>query len=125
MGFSEDAIDSYQSKWSVYQTWCGKERVFPTFPKFVDFLNYLFKERELSVSAIKGYKSALATSLTLIGCWGKCLERYVYDSSSEHVGSTPKGQSPDLSLVLRAFMEEPFEPMDRTSLKYVTLKTVY
>jgi hypothetical protein len=73
--FSEDAIscltlargretiDSYQSKWYVYQTWCGKERVhpvFPTFPKLADFLNYLFKERELSVSAIKGYKSALA-----------------------------------------------------------------
>jgi hypothetical protein len=38
-------IDSYQSKWSVYQTWCGKEGVhpvFPTLPKLVDFLNYLF-----------------------------------------------------------------------------------
>jgi hypothetical protein len=43
--------------------------VFPTFPKLVDFLIYLFKERDLSVSAIKGYKSALATSLRLIGCW--------------------------------------------------------
>jgi hypothetical protein len=41
----------------------------------------------------------------------------MYDSSSEHVGSTPK--------VLRALMEEPFEPMDRASLKYVTLKTVF
>jgi hypothetical protein len=41
----------------------------------------------------------------------------VYDSSSEYVGSTP--------LVLRALMEEPFVPMDRASLKYVTLKTVF
>jgi hypothetical protein len=95
--------------------------VFPTFPKLVDFLNYLFKERELSVSAIKGYKSALSTSLRLIGCWGKCLGRHVYDSSSEHVGSTPKGPF----LGSQSSMKEPFEPMDRASLKYVTLKTVY
>jgi hypothetical protein len=70
-------IDSYQSKWSVYKTWCGKEGVHPVFitlPKLVDFLNHLFKERKLSVSAIKGYKSALATSLRLIGCWENVLD---------------------------------------------------
>jgi hypothetical protein len=62
----QGTIEAYQSKWSVYQTWCGKEGVhpvFPTLPKLVDFLNYLFTERKLSVSAIKGYKSAIATSL--------------------------------------------------------------
>jgi hypothetical protein len=66
-------IDSYQSKWYVFQTCCGKEGIHPVFPtlhKLVDFLNYLFTERKLSVSAIKGYKSALATSLRLLG---KCL----------------------------------------------------
>jgi hypothetical protein len=31
----------------------------------------------------------------------------------------------DLSLVLRALMEEPFEPMDRASLKNITLKMVF
>jgi hypothetical protein len=35
-----------------------------------------------------------------------------------------KVQTPD-TLVLRALMEEPFEPMDRTSLKNITLKTVF
>jgi hypothetical protein len=42
-------IDAYQSKWSVYQTWCGKEGVhpvFPTLPRLVDFLNYLFYRKE-------------------------------------------------------------------------------
>jgi hypothetical protein len=74
--FSEDAIScltlAHQSKWSVYQTWCRKEGVHPVFatlPKLVDFLNHLFIERKLSVSAIKGYKSTLATSLRKIGCW--------------------------------------------------------
>jgi hypothetical protein len=31
----------------------------------------------------------------------------------------------DLSLVLRALMEEPFELMDWASLKFITLKTVF
>jgi hypothetical protein len=35
-----------------------------------------------------------------------------------------KIQTP-LSLVLRTLMEEPFEPMDRASLKFITLKTVF
>jgi hypothetical protein len=112
--FSEDAIscltlaqrrgtiDSYQSKWSVYQTWCGKER-------------------ELSVSAIKGYKSALATSLRLIGCW----ENVWDDTCATALRSMSAARPRDLSFVLRALMKEPFEPMDRASLKYVTLKTVY
>jgi hypothetical protein len=51
--------------------------------------------------------------------------RHVHDCSKEYVNSMPKSQSPDLSLVLRALMEEPFEPMERASIKYVTLKTVF
>jgi hypothetical protein len=99
-------------------------QLFPTLPNLVDFLNYLFTERKLSVSAIKGYKSALAASLRLIGCWENVWE-HVYDSSTEYVSSTPKGQCWDLSLGLRALMEEPFEPMDRASLKNITLKMVF
>jgi integrase len=49
----------------------------------------------------------------------------VYDCSTEYVSSTPKGQRWDLSLVLRAIMEEPFEPIERASLKNITLKMVF
>jgi hypothetical protein len=96
-------IDAYQSKWSVYHTWCGKQGVhpvFPTLPKLVDFLNYLFTETKLSVSAItciKGYKSAIATSLRLIGCLlENVLARHVYDCSKEYVSSTLEGRGPFL-----------------------------
>jgi hypothetical protein len=66
--FSEDAvscltlaqrrgtIDSYQLKWSVYQTWCGKEGVhpvFPTLPKLVDFLNHLLKKGKFQYQPLK------------------------------------------------------------------------
>jgi hypothetical protein len=57
--FSEDAvncltlaqrrgtIDSYQSKCSVYQTWCGKEGVHPVFPTL---LKYLFSQLIIATS---------------------------------------------------------------------------
>jgi hypothetical protein len=160
--FSEDAIscltlaqrrgtiDAYQSKWSIYQTWCGKEGVhpvFPTLPKLVDFLNYLFTERKLSVSSklvdFLNYmnlfterklsrplrditKVSFSDFLKTDRLLGKFLGRHVYDTSTEYVSSTPKGQGPDtcrpriwdVSLVLRALM-------DRASLKNITLMTVF
>jgi hypothetical protein len=114
--FSEDAIscltlaqrrgtiDSYQSKWSC------------------------LPNSQLHFH-IKGYKSALATSLRLIGCWEN-----VWDDTcmtAQRCMSVArlrvKVQSPrwNLSLVLRALMEEPFEPMDRASFKNITLRTVF
>jgi hypothetical protein len=42
-----------------------------------------------------------------------------------NVTEVPSFQCWDLSLVLRALMEEPFEPMDRASLKNITLNTVF
>jgi hypothetical protein len=88
--------------------------------KLVDFLNYLFTERNLSVSAIKGYKSAIATSLRLIGCWENVLDETCVIALKSM--SRVKVQTPhwDLSLVLSALMKEPFEPVEKASLKYVT-----
>jgi hypothetical protein len=94
-------IDAYQSRWSVYQTWCGKvgiHPVFPTLPKLVDFLDYLLIERKLSVSAIEGYKSAIATSLRLFGCWEN-----VWDDmcmTAQRSMSVARPRVKDLSLVL-------------------------
>jgi hypothetical protein len=52
--------------------------------------------------------SAIATSLRLIGCWENVWDdTCMYDCSKEYVSSMPKGQIPDLSLVLGALMEEP------------------
>jgi hypothetical protein len=95
----------------------------------VDFLQYLFTERKISVSAIKGYKAAIATSLRLIGSWENVWDDTCTTALKSMSVARPrvKNQTPrwDLSLVLRALMEEPFEPLERASLKFLTLKTVF
>jgi hypothetical protein len=68
----ESTLAAYDSKWSVFGDWCGKHKfspVSPTLSQFFDFLN-LFSERKFSVQAVKGYRSAISTTLLLLGSWG-------------------------------------------------------
>jgi hypothetical protein len=105
----ESTIASYDSKWSVFRDWCGKDEFYPvspTLPQFLDFLNFLF--------SVKGYRSTISTTLLLTR--NMTLER----PRTHH--SSPKW---DLSVVLRALMGFPFEPMDKVNLKYLTFKTVF
>ena len=55
---------AYQAKWSVYRRWCSSKVHSvsrPSVPKVADFLPFLWKERKLSLSAVKGYRSMLSS----------------------------------------------------------------
>jgi hypothetical protein len=98
-------IDSYQSKWSVYQTWCGKATVHPVFPtlsKLVDFLNYLFTEMTLSVSAIKGYSYSYFLK-RLFGCWENVWDDTCMTALRSMSVARPRVKVQDLSLVLSSY----------------------
>ena len=54
----------YQSKWLVFRQWCrseGHSISRPSLPKIADFLFWLWRSRQLSVSSIMGYRSMLST----------------------------------------------------------------
>ena len=53
----------YQARWSVYRDWChsnGHSVSRPTLAKVADFLYWLRFSRGLSVSSLRGYRSALS-----------------------------------------------------------------
>ena len=53
----------YQHRWSVYRSWCrerGHSVSRPTLAKIADFLYWLRSTRGLSVSSLRGYRSALS-----------------------------------------------------------------
>ena len=63
---------SYQSRWRIFCGWCCGSGVAPinaTVPVVVDFLIHLRHDKGLSVSAVKGYCSALNSVLALKGIW--------------------------------------------------------
>ena len=70
----ESSSRLYQSRWRIFCGWCRGSGVAPvnaTVPVVVDFLIHLCHDKGLSVSAVKGYCSALNSVLALKGlfCW--------------------------------------------------------
>ena len=60
----------YQSRWKIFCGWCRGRSVAPvnaSVPVVVDFLIHLRQDKGLSVSAVKGYCSALNSVLALKG----------------------------------------------------------
>ena len=60
----------YQLRWQIFCGWCRERGVAPviaTVPVVVDFLIHLCQDKGMSVSAVKGYSSALHSVLALMG----------------------------------------------------------
>ena len=122
----------YEAKWRVFSQWCVRRKVDPLDPsprRLADFLVFLFDEKKLSVSTIKGYRSMIAHTLSF---------RDRSSSSSDPIISelirgfelkrpvshslTPKW---DLSCVLWSLTKDPYEPLGQASLLHLTWKTVF
>lgn len=59
----ESSHSIYAGRWRVFSDWCSEEQVNtlrPSASQLIDFLIYLFEDRKLSVSSIKGYRSAIS-----------------------------------------------------------------
>ena len=98
-------------------------------PQLADFFLYLFREKALAPATVDGYRSAIANTLARSG--------------STHIGPSPElsallrsfhTERPrtaslvpawDLSVVLYTLQGAPFEPLGSTSLRWLTLKTVF
>ena len=66
----ESSSHLYQSRWKIFCGWCRGRSVAPvnaSVPVVVDFLIHLRQDKGLSVSAVKGYCSALNS--VLARCW--------------------------------------------------------
>ena len=75
----ESSSRLYQSRWKIFCGWCRGRGVAPvnaTVPVVVDFLIHLRQDKGLSVSAVKGYCSALNSVLALKG-WDLAASREI------------------------------------------------
>ena len=142
-GFSEKAasrmarpnrnstLSLYQAKWSQFCSWCRQGHTDPlkaSIPLLADFFIYLREDKNLSCTAIKGYRSALSqvflsrgldiSSSPEISLLFKNFEQEL----SGKVIAPPKW---DLNLVLQSLLRPPYEPIATASLRNLTLKTVF
>ena len=122
----------YDAQWAGFSDWCLEREIDPLGPsvaQFADFLMYLFQVKKLSVSAIKGYRSAIAHT------WRSCkvpdisldevISKMVSAFSIERPRLRVLVPPWNLSVVLRYLSGPPFEPMATAPWKEVVLKTVF
>ena len=121
----------YQSKWLVYRQWWrseGHSISRPSLAKIADFLFWLRRSHQLSVSAVMGYRSMLSA---------------VFKSILPEISSSPiihdllrsfqveapvrevRPPSWDLPTVLNYLRSSPFEPLSSASLRDLTRKTLF
>ena len=121
----------YESRWSIFGKWCEENQVDVsnlTIPDVANFLNCLFKERNLKPSTIAGYRTAIADGLGVKGEQiSKSLElnRLLASFYRDKPVVNRSIPSWDLALVLHAPTKQPFEPLGKASLKLLTFKTVF
>ncbi len=142
-GFSQQASDViaghhrastsnlYQTKWQTFVNWCNGEEINPlkaTVPQVADFFLFLFNEKGLQMSTIKGYRSAIASILRLQGTdISNDDQMFMLIKSLDLRRPTTTSPVPkwDLALVLRNLTGPPYEPLHLASFKHLTYKTVF
>ena len=120
------------AKWQIFRDWTNQRKIDPiqATPQIVaDFLTFLFSVKKCQVSTIKGYRSTISNTLKY---------KTGYDFGSHPVFSeliksfaiqrpVDRSLAPkwDLAFVLLHMCKAPFEPLDKASLFYLSVKTVF
>ena len=122
---------NYQSKWSIYCSWCrshDRSVSCPSIAKISDFLLFLRRQRSLSCSNISGFRSMLSAvfRFSLSELSSSSIIRDLLRSFRLERPSVPLRAPPwDLSLVLRFLRSSSFEPLSVVSLRQLTKKTLF
>ena len=122
----------YEAKWAIFCDWCNGRDIDPvrvTVQQLTDFLVYLFEIKQLVPSTIKGYRSAIGRTISLLG--GPDFEQNEYISllvrsfSLERPKQNKLVPPWKLGLVLAALNSPPFEPAEQVDLRFLYYKCCF
>ena len=127
----ESSSRIYQSRWKIFCGWCRGRSVTPvnaSVPVVVDFLIHLRQDKGLSVSAVKGYCSALNSVLALKG-----LDLAASREITTLLRSFARSVNPvelrppawDVSLVLQSLTGAPYEPLRTCEERFLAQKMLF
>ena len=127
----ESSSRLYQSRWNIFCGWCRGRSVAPvnaSVPVVVDFLIHLRQDKGLSVSAVKGYCSALNSVLALKGRDLAASREITTLLRSFARSVNPVELRPpawDVSLVLQSLTGAPYEPLRTCEERFLAQKTLF
>ena len=122
---------NYQARWGKFRRWCKEfhhRSSETTIPKIAEFLTYLFKTENATVSTIKGYRSMLSSVFKF--CLPEISTSPILKDltrSFEISAPRPIHRSPtwDLNKVLEYLSGPPFEPLTNASFRNKTRKALF
>ena len=127
----ESSSRLYQSRWKIFCGWCRGRSVAPvnaSVPVVVDFLIHLRQDKGLSVSAVKGYCSALNSVLALKGRDLAASREITTLLRSFARSVNPVELRPpawDVSLVLQSLTGALYEPLRTCEERFLAQKTLF
>ena len=127
----ESSSRLYQSRWKIFCGWCRGRSVAPvnaTVPVVVDILIHSRQDKGLSVSAVKGYCSALNSVLALKGRDLAASREITTLLRSFARSVNPVELRPpawDVSLVLQSLTGAPYEPLRTCEERFLAQKTLF
>ncbi len=121
---------AYALKWNLFVEWCSSHREDPRRCPIRVVLSFLQQglERRLSPSTLKVYVAAIAANHDPVE--GKSVGkhdwvvRFLRGARRLNPPRPPSIPSWDLSLVLRALQQGPFEPLQTVESKFLSMKTL-
>ena len=127
----ESSSRLYQSRWKIFCGWCRGRSVAPvnaSVPVVVDFLIHLRQDKGLSVSAVKGYCSALNSVLALKGRDLAASREITTLLRSFARSVNPVELRPpawDVSLILQSLTGALYEPLRTCEERFLAQKTLF
>ena len=122
----------YDAKWQIFRDWADQRKIDPiqATPQIVaDFLTFLFSVKKCQVSTIKGYRSTISNTLKYKTGYDfgshPVLSELIKSFAIQRPVDRPLAPKWDLAFVLSHMCKAPFEPFDKASLLYLSVKTVF
>ena len=121
----------YNAKWDIFQRWRIDNGIHSrniTVPVIADFLMHLRQERNLKHGTLEGYQSAIASVCQLnnldIGS-SQPLTRLLRSFQLQDLTVPASFPKWDLGIVLKSLTSSPYEPLEKTDLKFLSHKTAF
>ena len=122
----------YDAKWQIFRDWADQRKIDPiqATPQIVaDFLTFLFSVKKCQVRSIKGYRSTISNTLKYKTGYDFGSHPVLLELIKSFALQRPVDQSLapkwDLVFVLSHMCKAPFEPLDKATIFYLSIKTVF
>ena len=127
----ESTARLYQSQWLSFCGWCRERGVAPvdaTIPLIVDFLIHLRRDKGFSLLALKGYRVAISSVLSLIGLdlansWELAMLFRSFLKACSPTDLHPPAW--DVALVLQSLTGAPYKPLRDAEERFLAHKTLF